>query len=66
MRTNIDRMTKFFYCPDYPHEELARACDCDKCLGACDDNNCGECFNCEDIKDDAQWWEINREDILGI
>ena len=65
----MEAITKMFYCPDYPDDELICACDCDKCAGACNDGNggeCGECFACEAIADDDKWWAVNRADILQI
>jgi hypothetical protein len=58
-----------YYCPRLPGEELSRPCDCDPCMGACNNGEggkCGECFVCEEIADDKRWWEVNREDILQI
>ena len=60
---------KTFQCPDYPGEELIGPCECDKCAGACNDGNggeCGQCFACEAIADDDHWWEVNRADVLQI
>ena len=56
---------KTYRCPDYPREELTRACECDRCMGACSTGECGECFACEERADDRRWWAINRADILG-
>ena len=69
MTTTTTTTTKAYYCPDYPADELIGPCDCDKCAGACNDGNggnCGDCFACEGIADDKQWWAVNRADILGI
>ena len=57
-----------FYCPEYPGEELLRPCECDECMGACDEANptCGECFACEAKADDDKWWAVNRADVLQI
>ena len=57
-----------FTCSEYPGEELIRSCECDKCMGACDEDNptCGECFLCEAKADDDKWWAVNRADVLQI
>ena len=59
---------KAFYCPEYPGEELIRACECDDCMGACNEGQppCGECWACEAKADDNHWWAVNRADILQI
>ena len=55
-------------CSKYPGEELTRACECDTCMGACDEINptCSECFACEAKADDDKWWAVNRADVLQI
>ena len=38
-------------------------------MGACNSGlggECGECFACEEIKDNEMYWQANREDILGL
>jgi hypothetical protein len=61
-------MSKIFYCPEDPDEELIWPCLCDKCMGACDELNptCGDCFSCEAKADDDKWWAVNRADVLQI
>ena len=57
-----------YYCPDYPNDELIKPCNCDKCEGACNNGNggeCGQCWICEEIRDDQEFWQANKSDILG-
>jgi len=57
-----------FTCPEYPGEELTRPCECDDCMGACNEGQppCGECWACEAKADDDKWWAVNRADVLQI
>tara|TARA_R110002020_G_scaffold371880_1_gene583384 strand:+ start:389 stop:511 length:123 start_codon:yes stop_codon:yes gene_type:complete len=28
-------------------------------------NKCGECWGCEELKDNERFWQANKADILG-
>jgi len=41
--------------------------ECDM-WGACNNGNggeCGECFACEELQDNEEFWQANKSDILG-
>ena len=48
--------------PKLKHPE--KNCVCDRCMGACDENNptCGECFLCEEKQLIDREWEANLLD----
>ena len=45
------------------------SCKCDDCMGACNSGRggeCGECFACEEIKDNEIFWQANHSEFFGV